>query len=233
MCSLQALTRNVFAAFCLQVPYQGFNIGLLEISACELCGFWLFFSTKITICLLQFLLEHQRVTCCKTCSCARDCHMTGSCCPDAEFNHPKPISCLSIVRYLNHNRNLAHVPSAIFKTQVPESFRIVNRCPAGYNDVHVSQLCENPKELDDYLIVSDVTGDILFGNKHCAICHGARESVRWELFAYDCDSLFQRRVNFTSFEDRDNFVMKKLQTYCSAEGRPNTAVFAPTDIFAK
>ena len=151
------------------------------------------------------ILDEQYRPCCKQCSCAADCHVTNRCCPDATRDYSTNtdiVECVSLSDFLNRRRLYTFTYPRNHSESV--KYRIIDRCPETYTNAIIKDNCTNPHDLQGYIIVSDIADGNHFANVHCALCHGVKETVHWDLYVDQCTDLLAS--HFRTFDESDAFV---------------------------
>lgn len=93
----------------------------------------------------------------RTCSCAQDCYLTMSCCPDAAYHHRW--SCIL--------PTLGKTPQNAFIQPV----FLISRCPVGYEDKFVKFRCEESDDYDTlHIPVINVRDKKVYKNSYCFLC---------------------------------------------------------------
>lgn len=86
-------------------------------------------------------------------------------------------------------------------------FHVVTDCP-NMLSAHENPRCEEPKELQDLIVVSNPANGRVYKNKHCARCNNVENYVSWMLLV-QCPEIAS--FSFETFEERDKYVAE----YCS------------------
>ncbi|KAL4224891.1 hypothetical protein ACF0H5_015587 [Mactra antiquata] len=120
--------------------------------------------------------ETDLVPCCQKCSCEHDCQLFGNCCPDKEL---KPgiktqFPCVEVGMYYNAPRRIT--TSSNFHI----SYHVINEC-SSIIDIYKYPRCYAPRDLEDFVFVSDPVTDRVYQNKHCAVCNGVQNYTEWLL----------------------------------------------------
>lgn len=139
-------------------------------------------------------------SCCQVCSCASDCHVVGSCCPDVQHTIPSlpTYPCKYIDEILNSVRNVS------LKHRGRNMYRIIDDCP-NENSSRLFPACVQPMKLQDFIIVSDRANQKVFKNRHCSLCHGMADFIEWDLKT-QCKIVPSNY--FLTFEERDEFILQ-------------------------
>ena len=109
--------------------------------------------------------------CCLPCSCDDDCWAFENCCLDKDLidvTRPRIVPCID--SYVNpRNTYGGH-------------FRVIDTCTGSKDGSNLEPKCsrENRTSFEDFVWVSDETGKIYL-NKHCAKCHGIKETIPWQI----------------------------------------------------
>ncbi|XP_033755232.1 uncharacterized protein LOC117338130 [Pecten maximus] len=141
---------------------------------------------------LRFVLEKQILFCpsISTCTVKNSMSSVSSCC--------SPCSCDAASSPIEHcpdytgkdNRFACLRPQYIYKQNKTkssiESYFMINRCPASYEDPSIERLCMRGHSLDPYNItlvlpVTDITNEITYKNLFCAMCNSRLEGdlIAW------------------------------------------------------
>lgn len=93
----------------------------------------------------------------RTCSCAPDCYLTMSCCPDAAYHHRW--SCIRPT--LGKTRQNASIQPVF----------LITRCPVGYEDEFVKSRCEESEDFDTlHIPVINIRDKKVYKNSYCFLC---------------------------------------------------------------
>ncbi|KAL4224919.1 hypothetical protein ACF0H5_015615 [Mactra antiquata] len=118
--------------------------------------------------------------CCQRCSCEPDCELFGNCCPDKELTPEIQVKypCVSLDEYYNAPRAVKiRVATNVF-------YHIIDDCPSVVHSIQYPR-CSVPRELEDYVFVSDVQTGRVYKNTDCAKCNGVKQYAEWQM-ATDC-----------------------------------------------
>lgn len=93
----------------------------------------------------------------RTCSCAPDCYLTMSCCPDAAYHHRW--SCT--LPTLGQTHQNAFIQPVF----------LISRCPVGYEDEFVKFRCEESEDFDTlHIPVINIRDKKVYKNSYCFLC---------------------------------------------------------------
>jgi len=158
----------------------------------------------------QSLINNSFVSCCAKCSCAPVCALVGTCCPDVPFNPPldELLPCQTTLQYMARRQQfdfLAPVRGDFI------TYRIIDACPVNSPSY---RLCRYPEKLSDFIIVSSRRNGYIYGNKHCAKCHGETDIDEWPVTVEKNSCLAFENELSRSFEERDIFLVNNCQLNC-------------------
>lgn len=127
----------------------------------------------------RILLSFPEMSCCKSCELDQICIERKTCCDD-RWRHIKdfqPQVCLPRMSKRHRKRGAIILHG-------DNMYLVRAHCPSSYfNDV-TRYKCEqdNQSTLEDIPFVSSRNGDIIYKNRHCAVCHGETNPIVWKLY---------------------------------------------------
>lgn len=170
----------------------------------------------------QNITSSDEIPCCRQCSCRKDCVYTANCCPDAPVqltSNQSAFPCLTTFMFVHERRpfkpkDYYYIPSA--------SYRFIDKCPTTELNETLVNLCSNPQELSDVVVVTSKSNGLTYGNRYCALCHGQNDVHSWVLHVnmLSCPRIHQQK--FKTFQARDEFVWK----FCSVNLLPPQSLVA-------
>ncbi|XP_060556067.1 uncharacterized protein LOC132716755 [Ruditapes philippinarum] len=113
---------------------------------------------------------------------------------------PKSI-CTDTDSILNEKRQIPVYTTNIYR----KSYKIISTCPDDQSSLRHPH-CRHPKNLEDYIVVSDNQFEVNFINRHCAACNGVSNVTKWHLHA-ECPEIMT--TEFNSFKERNNYILRK------------------------
>ena len=170
------------------------------------------------------LEDESKTQCCGSCSCEDDCWERNTCCEDKlGVTTGIPLqTCEATGINIDQKQNWGYY--------------VVTGCPA--DETLLAKKCsgEIKLSLEDSVWVTDIRTNKIYGNKHCALCHGVEENRQWRL-ATDCpeamngtnspDEVIEAITNMCGLtvepppkEDHmDNFCLRPDITICNVTGQ--------------
>ena len=136
--------------------------------------------------------------CCTSCSCHDDCRAMGNCCPDKRESGLKPIqlSCKETIV----KRNKYTTEETIYQGHHSgiKRYFIIDNCLDNITTTETAKMCSKTTDdsatLDDLVWVSDLDSGRIFQNKHCAKCHGATNTIQWQVVT-TCFNILQADIS--------------------------------------
>ena len=145
--------------------------------------------------------------CCQPCLCSEWC-VTRNCCPGVSRHPTVRARCRSQNAMFNDGR----IDNYIQMETEFEYIFVVENCPPQNKDTWFAKRCMEPSNLEDYIIVSNLNGSMLFKNNMCAKCNGIVATVPWNLafFHKTGEMFFQTNISHINATWKSDFSLLSL-----------------------
>ena len=162
----------------------------------ELCPYTDYCTSNAT----DKLEDKTKTPCCGYCSCADDCWERKNCCEDKQIiTAARPLETCESVG-INSNQKLNW------------GYYVIKSCPTEESSLAKKCSGEPKTSLEDLIWVTDKRTKKIYGNKHCALCHGVADYSLWQV-ATDC-------VEVMNGQNSPNEVVKSFMNKCRLTVEP-------------
>lgn len=164
-------------------------------------------------CIVEGNSTLPKESCCRPCECDHICLEKRMCCQDIGFSK-------DAIKNVTMQKCLPSVKASTFIRDRKYFDKYYTRatCPDTYANNQIRYNCESnePKDFEDLPFVSSKDGNIVYKNRHCAVCHGEEGFITWGL---KVDIQCMKRIftdPYGSYVSTNiSYIKEQLMNYCS------------------
>ena len=198
------ISTSILLLICIvSMVHNGLGLGSRDVtgvnSLIELCPYTDFCASNAT----NKLNDKTKTQCCASCSCADNCWERGNCCKDKQISTARlPLETCEATDVNGDKKK-------------KWGYYVIKSCPLDQSPLAKKCSGEVKTSLEDSIWVTDRQTNKIYGNKHCAECHGVTDYDQWHLVT-DCTEA----MNGTDSPDE---VVQAFMDQCSLTVKPQNA----------